>query len=139
MQTVKRMKKAQGFTLLETLVAFTIMAMSYATLMQIISGSARNAVKASESTKIAMLAQSKMDELGLFEVLEEGTTQGEFDEKTQWELNIQPFEAPYEGNVNQDFSTVELLEVTLIISTDKGREFQFKTLRSVTPDFSQPR
>lgn len=132
-------QKTGGFTLLETLVAFTVMALSYATLMQVISGSARNAVKASEDTKIAMLAQSKLDELGLFEILEEGSTSGEFDEKTRWELNLVPFDVPYEGDYVEGFSTVELMDITLDISTDKGKSFQFKTLRAITPDFTQSR
>lgn len=137
-----RTSKNKGFTLLEVLVAFTIMALSYVTLMKIISGSANNAVQASGNTKMALLAQSKMDELGLFEVLEEGETSGEFDENTQWQLSILPYEVPYEGDISQQFSLVELMEVNLTITRigrGKDRSYQFSTLRAVTPNTTRSR
>ena len=89
-----------------------------------------------------MLAQSKMDELGLFEVLEEGTTSGEFDENISWVLDVVPYDVPYEGDVNQDFSVVELMQVTLTISSEinnKSSIAEFNTLRAITPDFTRPR
>lgn len=135
-------KKQKGFTLLEILVAFTLLAAMFATIMEIIAGSAKNTHKASHNTKIAMLAQSKMDELGLFEVLEEGTNSGEFDKDTTWELEIVPYDAPYEGNINQDFTAVELMQVTLTITTEKQNKqniTEFVTLRAVTPDFNRDR
>jgi general secretion pathway protein I len=134
--------KQSGFTLLEILVAFTLMAMIFGTIMQIISGSAKNAVKASNNTRIAMLAQSKMDELGLFEKLEEGTNSGDFDDNNSWELIIEPYDVPYEGNISQEFSTVQLMDVTLTISSRQGNQekvTEFKTLRAVTPDYTRPR
>lgn len=134
--------KSKGFTLLEVLVAFTMLAVTFATVLQIIAGSARNTVKASQNTKVAMLAQSKMDELGLFEILEEGTTNGDFDENTSWSLEITPFDVPYEGDYNQDFTAVELMEVTLVITSEHGNRqhsVEFNTLRAITPDPSRGR
>ncbi|MFK8013160.1 MAG: prepilin-type N-terminal cleavage/methylation domain-containing protein [Marinicellaceae bacterium] len=139
---MKQHQKQNGFTLLEILVAFTLLAAMFATIMEIIAGSAKNTLKASQNTQIAMLAQSKMDELGLFEVLEEGTTNGEFNENTTWVLEIFPFDVPYEGDVNQDFSVVELMQVKLTITTGKNNRettTEFNTLRAITPDFTQPR
>ena len=135
-------KKQSGFTLLEILVAFTLLAATFATIMEIIGGSAKNTLKASQNTKIAMLAQSKMDELGLFEVLEEGSSNGEFDDKTSWVLEIYPYDVPYEGDVNQEFSVVELMQIKLTITTDINNNTnvtEFNTLRAITPDFTRPR
>ena len=134
--------KQKGFTLLEVLVAFTMLAVTFATVMQIIAGSARNTVKASQQTKIAMLTQSKFDELGLLEKLEEGTTNGYFDDNTSWQMDIIPFDVPYEGDFNQEFSAVELMEVRLTVISEKGSRqhvTEFNTLRAVTPDFSSSR
>lgn len=139
---MRKSQKQDGFTLLEILVAFTLLAAMFATIMEIIAGSAKNTMKASQNTKIAMLAQSKMDELGLFEVLEEGTTTGEFDKDSSWVLDIVPYDVPYEGNINQDFTVVELMQVTLTITsgkTNKENITEFKTLRAITPDFRNPR
>ena len=137
-----RNRKQQGFTLLEILVAFTLLALTFATIMEIISGSAKNTVKATQNTKIAMLAQSKMDELGLFEVLEEGSSQGDFDDTTSWSLEITPYDVPYEGDIGQEFTAVELMQVKLIVSSEIGSkqyEHEFNTLRAITPDRTQAR
>jgi len=136
-----RIKNKQGgFTLLETLVAFTMLAVTYATVMQIIAGSSKNTVKASQNTKIAMLVQSKLDGLGLFEKLEEGSNSGEFDDRTSWTLEITPYDVPYEGEIGQDFSTVELMQVTLIVTSiigNKQKVNEFHTLRATTPDITR--
>ena len=134
--------KQNGFTLLEVLIAFTMLAVIFATTMEIIAGSARNTRKATDNTLVALYAQSKLDELGLFEKLEEGSSSGDFDDNTSWELDVVPYDVPYEGNVNQDFSAVELMEVTLVVTTERGgrqRQTEFKTLRAITPDFNQGR
>jgi general secretion pathway protein I len=130
-------KKQQGFTLLEILVAFTLLAMTFATIMEVISGSAKNTVKAAQNTKIALLAQSKMDELGLFEPIEEGSSSGDFDDNTSWTMEISPFDAPYEGNIDQQISSIDLMEVTLLISSEIGNkqyDYEFHTLRAIIPD-----
>jgi len=139
---MKLKNQQNGFTLLEILVAFTLLAVTFATIMEIIAGSAKNTFKASQNTKIALLAQSKMDELGLFEVLEEGSTSGEFDDAASWRLDIVPYDVPYEGDFNQEFSAVELMEITLTVSIEvnnKQHVNEFHTLRAITPDYSQAR
>jgi len=139
---MRRMKKSKGFTLLEILVAFTMMAVIFATLMEIISGSTKNTQKAARNTKTALLAQSKMDELGLFEKIEEGTSNGDFDDFNHWELDITPYDVPYEGDISQEFTSVELMEITLVIISEYGDQevsTEFNTLRATTPDYSQAR
>ena len=134
---MKSRHQQNGFTLLEILVAFTLLAMTFATIMEIIAGSAKNTVKASQYTKIALLAQSKMDELGVFEVLEEGSSNGDFDNNTSWSLEITPFDVAYEGEIGQENTSVELMEVTLIVSSEVGNKQynqEFHTLRAVVPD-----
>jgi general secretion pathway protein I len=135
-------KKGKGFTLLEILVAFTLLAVTFGTIMQIIAGSAKSTQKATQNTKVAMLAQSKMDELGLLEVLEEGSTSGDFDDRTSWTIQITPFDAPYEGDNNQNITAVELMEVTLVITSEHGRKrhsVEFNTLRAITPESTRGR
>lgn len=134
--------KQKGFTLLEMLVAFTLLAMTFGTIMQIIGGSTKNTMKAAHNTKIAMLSQSKFDELGLHEKIEEGTSSGDFDDSTSWELDIVEFDVPYEGDYVQDFSAIEMMEITLTVSTQVGSKTkvdEFKTLRAITPDYSKGR
>ncbi len=134
--------KQKAFTLLEILVAFTLLSITFATVLQIIAGSTRNTIKASRNTKIALLAQTKFDELGLYEKIEEGSNNGDFDDTTHWMLDIEPYDVPYDGDVNQEFASVELMNITLTVTSQIGNKQQvneFHTLRAVTPDFSKER
>lgn len=96
-----------GFTLLEVLLAFVVFALSFTTVLEILSGSMRNTVRAREYTEIALIAQSVMDQLGLEIPLEQGTTvSGESGDYT-WEINIYS----YQDN-SKNASSVELGELT---------------------------
>lgn len=54
-----------GFTLLELLLAFVVFALSFATVLEILSGSMRNTVRARHYTEAALTAQSVMNQVGL--------------------------------------------------------------------------
>ncbi len=134
--------RQQGFTLLEILVAFVVFVMAFAVVMEVITGAARNTVKSSRHTQIALLAQSKMDELGILEPIEEGSSSGRFADGTQWQLTITPFDAPYSNDTQLAAPPVDLFRVDLQLSWrdgDKRRSANFTTLRSQVPDFSEAR
>ncbi len=134
-----RRQQAQGFTLIEVIASFTILAMTFMVILEILSNSSTNTIKSSERTQIALLAQSKMDEVGIIIPVEESTVSGQFDDKVSWDVVIQPFDVPYEGNVEMDFAPVELFKVTLTVSWEDGlrnlRSMSFVTLKAMTPDF----
>ena len=93
--------------------SFTILAMTFMVVLEILSNSSTNTIKSSERSQIAMLAQSKMAEVGVIIPVEEGTTSGSFDDNTSWDIAIQTYEVPYDGNVQMDFAPVELFKVVL--------------------------
>ena len=134
-------QKTQGFTLIEVIASFTILAMTFMVVLEILSNSSTNTIKSSERSQIAMLAQSKMAEVGLIIPVEEGSVSGSFDENISWDINIQAYEVPYEGNVQMDFAPVELFKVVLTISWFDGygerRAVDFTTLKAMTPDFAE--
>ena len=135
-------QQAAGFTLLEILVAFVVFVMAFAVVMEVITGAARNTVKSSRHTQIALLAQSKMDELGIIEPIVEGTSSGRFEDGTGWQLSISPFEAPYDSDATLAAPPVDLFRVDLTLSWrdgNKQRSAHFVTLRSQVPDFSETR
>lgn len=135
----KSLKQGQGFTLIEVIASFTILAMTFMVVLEILSNSSTNTIKSSERTQISLLAQSKMDEVGLLIPVEEGSQSGSFDDDIDWDMNIQTFEVPYEGNVEMDFAPVELFKVVLTLSWQDGydqrRSVDFVTLKAMTPDF----
>lgn len=135
--------RSQGFTLIEIIASFTILAMTFMVILEILSNSSTNTIKSSERSKIALLAQSKMDEVGLTIPIEEGTESGSFDDEIDWDVTIEPFDVAYDGNVQMDFAPVEMYKVRLTLSWFDGhgqrRSADFVTLRAMTADYNQAR
>lgn len=77
-----------GFSLIEILVAFTLLAIAMAVLMQIFSRGVNNADVADRYAKAAMFAESKMASAGVEELLTEGETGGQFDNDFMWQLSV---------------------------------------------------
>ena len=93
------MKRAprQGFTLLEVLVATTIMAVAVGTLLAALSTSVRNARRVMDSDRAATLAKIKMDELLVDPALTVGRFEGVWDPSVYglrggWRARVDPFE-----------------------------------------------
>lgn len=85
------MARARGFSLLEVLLAFTIMALALAMLLQALSGSGLLLARTGERTRLAALARSLLEEVGTVYPVEERRYSG----KTgpwRWEIAIQPFQ-----------------------------------------------
>ena len=103
-------RRSGGFTLLELLLAFMVFALSFAVVLEILSGSMRNTVRARHFTEAAMTAQSIMDQVGVVIPLEVGF-QGNGDAGGyRWDLEIYE----YEGGSDEPTS-VELAELTGIV------------------------
>lgn len=127
----------RGFTLLELLLAFVVFALSFATVLEILSGSMRNTVRARHYSEAALTAQSLMDQVGLEIPLEVGYgvngTAGDY----RWELTILDY-ADVGENIHSielaELTGIELLQVDLQVSWgDPPREQtrRFSTIRSV--------
>lgn len=112
-------RREGGFTLLELLLAFMVFALSFATVLEILSGSMRNTVRARHFTEAALNAQSIMDQVGVVIPLENGMQiDGEVGEY-RWELQIYE----YQGGENAldtiamaELTGIALLQVDLYVS-----------------------
>ena len=129
--------RSGGFTLLEVLLAFVIFALSFATVMEIQSGSIKNTVRAREYTDVALIVQSVMDQVGLDIELEQGTTASGDEGKYTWEVNIDSYEdtsGETDSVALADLTGIELLEVVVVVSWgDPGRNRfrEFSTVKAV--------
>jgi general secretion pathway protein I len=74
----------RGFTLIETLVAISILAISLTVLLQLFSGGLKSSRLSDEYTRGIFYAREKMDEILLAEELTEGVIGGEFDDGFKW-------------------------------------------------------
>lgn len=130
--------RQRGFTLLEVVAAFAILALGLALTMQIAAGGMRQARQAAEYTEASLLAQSLLDTVGVGERLEVGSDSGEWEGGYRWQLEVAPYEVPAEGAfADPQTSPVRLLELTLTVSWERGdstRESRFRTLRATLPE-----
>ena len=89
-------RNCAGFSLLEVVVAFAILALALGTLYQIFSSTARRAVLVQQYSHAVLLADSKLTEIGTADALRKGIDAGEFDQQYRWERRIEPY-PPYDG------------------------------------------
>jgi general secretion pathway protein I len=93
-------KRNRGFTLLEVMVATTIMAIAVVGLLSSLSASLRNAARLTDYDRSALLARRKMDELLLdrrlprFAAVEGNWDQAATGVEGGWRARITPFDLP---------------------------------------------
>lgn len=87
------MPAERGFSLLEIVVAFTLMALSLAVLMQAFGGGVRLMGNAERLAQAASLAQSQLARVGTEVPLAEGEYQGEW-LAYRWQIKVAPFSLP---------------------------------------------
>lgn len=127
---------SRGFTLLEILVAFTVMAVLLTTLLQVFSGGLRAAQLGEQYTRAVLLAQSKMAALEADEdALALGVQTGNIDEIFQWHLSVSayPTEAyPRLQELNMGFYPVTATVVVTWQADGRQRSVALSTLRLVS-------
>ncbi len=111
--------RQRGFSLLEILVAFTILALSLGVLMQIFSGSLRNADVTRDQAQAVALAQSLLAPAGVEATLVPGESTGVLDDKFRWLLRVSPFvqePRPGEAEAMRSPLTLDLWEVAVRVA-----------------------
>jgi len=92
--------RAAGFSLLEVLVAFAILALVGTALFRLFSGGLGNAAAADEYSRAVLVAESVLAETASVQPLREATTQGTADDgRIEWTAQVAPYAAP---GVSQD-------------------------------------
>ncbi len=83
----------QGFSLLEVLVAFTILALTLGVLTQVFSRALNTAALSSNYGRATALAEAGLALVGIDIPLEPGTRAGETDDGLQWQVQVTPYPA----------------------------------------------
>ncbi|NOR69137.1 MAG: prepilin-type N-terminal cleavage/methylation domain-containing protein [Methylomarinum sp.] len=122
--------KNKGFSLLEILVAFTIMAVSLGIVLKIFSSGVNTAVISEDYIIATQIAESLMAKAGVEETLEISEKSGIEGEKYQWQVRIENNET---FEITED-SEVELLNVQVIVKWDvnlaNGRAVELNTIKT---------
>ena len=77
-----------GFTLIEVLVAISVLAICLVVILQLFSGGLKSGKLSDEYTRGVFHAREKMEEILLSDNLEEGITEGEFEDGSRWKADI---------------------------------------------------
>lgn len=80
----------KGFSLLEILVAFSILAFSLGILLNIFSGGLRRTIVSEEYQQAVIIAQSKLAAAGIEGDLDDGNVEGIIQEIYFWSLLVEP-------------------------------------------------
>ncbi len=81
-------KRQSGFSLLEVLVAFVILALSLGVIMRLFSTSLNNIGRAERMTHATIVAESALAKLGVESVLSEGEHTGEDPQGYRWQISV---------------------------------------------------
>lgn len=130
--------RQRGYTLLEVVVAFSILAVALTVLLGALSGGTRQVRWSADAGRAALLAQSLLDQTGVGEVLQPGRSAGDFEDgRYRWSLEVEPYvDRGRPPSPVVDASGPRLLRLQLTVTWGEGGprdRLQLSTLRLVQP------
>ena len=132
-------RRAAGFTLIEVIVAFAILALGLTILLGILSGATKQVRWADDAGRAAMHAQTLLAQTGVGESLAPGHTEGEFESgRYRWTLDIAQWRDPAgpENPQPVDPGAPQLVALDLQVAWGDGsprNRLRVQSLRLVAP------
>ena len=134
-------RRQGGFTLIEVIVAFALLALALTLVLGSLSGAARQVRAADDATKAALHAQSLLAQVAVGETLLPGRSDGRIEGTPyRWTLDVAPFVDPMKPPGTLDPSGMRLLQLRLAVRWGDvpGQQLQWQTLRLASSDINQP-
>jgi general secretion pathway protein I len=110
------------------LVAFTIAAIMLAGLFQLFSTELQSVARADTYTRAVLLAESRLDSIGIAEPLAAGTTTGRFDERFFWKVAVERYATDDKAEAS---SPTYLYRVQVTVSWHEGSADSAVSLESL--------
>lgn len=130
--------KAHGFTLIEVIVAFALLALGLTLLLGTMANASRQVRWSADAGRAAMHAQSLLAEAGVGEVLVPGVQEGDFEDgRYRWRLQVAPWRDPdVPPGPLTDLSAPQMQELELSVQwgDGPGERLRLRSLRLVRPD-----
>lgn len=129
----------RGYTLIEVLVAFAVLAAALTLLLGILTGASRQVRWADQAGRAALHAQSLLDQAGVGESLQPGQREGGFEDgRYRWTLVVEPWRDPaVPPPATLDPGAPRLMQLRLDVRWGDGgprERLRLQSLRLVTPD-----
>jgi len=140
------MKHQRGYSLLEVIVAFALLALALTLLLGSLSGAARQVHNADLRTRAMLHAQSLLAATGIEQPLQEGRSQGDWEDgRYRWELQVEPYLDARASALPQAAATTvsgpTLAQLTLQVrwGEGSGERLQWRSLRLLPNTPEAPR
>lgn len=86
------MRRVRGYTLIEVVVAFAVLAVALTLLLGTLTNSTKQVRWSADAGRAAMLAQSVLDDIDTDGPLREGDRDGELEDgRYHWQLQVRPY------------------------------------------------
>ncbi len=128
-----------GYTLIEVVVAFALLAFAMALLLGAMTNATRQVRAAGEYGRAALHAQSLLDQTGIGEVLQPGRRDGRLENgRYRWEMEVRPWRDPGAPPAAAPIiGAPQMMELDLILRWGEGgprQTLRVQTLRLITPN-----
>lgn len=122
-------KENSGFTLIEVIVAFSIVSISFVMIMQLFAGGLRASRTSCDYTRAVVHAKNIMEELSFDPIADSGN----FVDGFNWQTELTPYEEPEDSNF-------KLMKLKVIISWGdslrRPKSIQMVSLKTIPIDES---
>jgi prepilin-type N-terminal cleavage/methylation domain-containing protein len=126
-----RFHSSRGFTLLEIVVAMTIVGLGVVTLLEVFSSGLRLGARSQDRTEVITQGRQVMDQFLAGRTLAEGTEQGIIGENGRWKLQVQPVRSAEELSLGNDWELKEIALDIIVPESSSERRVELRTLRLV--------
>ncbi len=125
-------RRARGYTLLEVVIAFGVLALALTILLGILTNSSRQVRWAGEAGRAALHAESLLDGVDVEGPLREGRRDGELEDgRYRWALEVRPWRDTARVPGPVDPAAPRLLELQLTVEWGDGGPRERVALRSL--------
>lgn len=128
-----RRAAARGYTLIEVVVAFALLALALSLLLGAMTNATKQVKLSDEYGRAALHAQSLLDQAGVGEALVPGRKDGELEDgRYRWELTVSPYVDPtMTKKPEQILGAPQLMQLDLVLHWGEGGPRQTLAIRSL--------
>jgi general secretion pathway protein I len=132
------MRGRRGFTLIETLVAISILAISLVVILQLFSGGLKSSRLSDEYTRGIFHAREKMDEILLAKELTEGVIAGEYDDGFRWRAEALHLDIKEAKDIKLPFRAFSIKVDVMWDAGGQEKHFAISAIKLVRPSKDNP-